>query len=332
MFFQLLPTEANVTVIVRGSAPHIQLHGLIQQLLAAKLQGLPQGGALIQGIGKVFTGDGNSARGFADSHLAGGDTVHCQGSLVSAIGIGKRHFVKAQELAGGLQRPIVLQGIGQLQEALAHFGNGYRKRQRAVAVGRNAGRFGATLGNGNAVAGDFPGKVYIILKVGEVHIVMECQFTGFLIIGNHTGRTVDIAVFQYAGVGRPVGIYQAVHAEIAVVGLFAVVAAVPVHGLAVFGDTLVDGMVTPLPHKSAAVTVVRLEILEVVLQVAGAVTHGVAVFAENVGPVQNMVVLHALQEILIHLGQTGIHPAIQIQIAEVVVLPVSEVPCAFVVG
>ena len=51
---------------------------------------------------------------------------------------------------------------------------------------------------------------------------------------------------------RPVGKHKAVQAEIPVVLKLAVVAAVPVHGFPVRRCSLIDGMVAPLPDKTAA--------------------------------------------------------------------------------
>ena len=84
-------------------------------------------------------------------------------------------------------------------------------------------------------------------------------------------------------VGPAVGVYQAVHAEIAVMGILAVVSSIVVHLLALYGAPLVDGVVAPLPDHSAAGAVIGLEYLEIVLQVPRAVTHGVAVFALEEG-------------------------------------------------
>ena len=73
--------------------------------------------------------------------------------------------------------------------------------------------------------------------------------------------------------GRSVGIDQSIKAEVAVVLQFAVVAAIPVHCLTVVGQTFVDGMIAPLPDKTAAESGVLLSQVKIFLEIAGTVAH-----------------------------------------------------------
>jgi hypothetical protein len=79
-------------------------------------------------------------------------------------------------------------------------------------------------------------------------------------------------------------------------GVFAVVTAVPVHGLAVGGNALVNGVVTPFPNKAAAMGGMTLEELEIILQISGTVTHSVTILTKDEGLVQTFVdpLLHLL--------------------------------------
>ena len=92
---------------------------------------------------------------------------------------------------------------------------------------------------------------------------------------------MDILEFQKPGVRRSVGIDESVQTEIVVVLKLAVVSAVPVHGLSVFGDSLVDSVIAPFPDISAAKTRVFLSQVPVFLKVSGAVAHGMTVFDQK---------------------------------------------------
>ena len=189
--------------------------------------------------------------------------------------------------------------------------------------GRNSQFAGTDEGavTGNLIAGG-----QIIGQVQIVHVILQNDFAGFLIIGNDTGGPLDIFEFLQSVVGGTVGIDQAVHTEVSIVGVFSVVTAVPVHCLAVGSDALVDGMVTPLPHEAAANLVFPVDDLEVILQVSGAVAHGVAVFAHNVrlGGV--------IVQIFLDLSDGGVHSAEQVHIGEVVFSLVAVVPGGFIMG
>ncbi len=93
------------------------------------------------------------------------------------------------------------------------------------------------------------------------------------------------------------------------------VAAVGVHFLSGNGSARLDGMVAPLPDKAPADAVVLLNQLKVILQVAGAVAHGVTVLTHHIG--KGAVLL----KILMDFRQSRVHPAVHIQIAEIAVRP-----------
>ena len=92
---------------------------------------------------------------------------------------------------------------------------------------------------------------------------------------------MDILEFQKPGVRRSVGIDESVQTEIVVVLKLAVVSAIPVHGFAVFGDSLVDSVIAPFPDISAAKTRVFLSQVPVFLKVSGTVAHGMTVFDQK---------------------------------------------------
>ena len=155
---------------------------------------------------------------------------------------------------------------------------------------------------------------------------MQAYLTALLVKIANSCRAVDVLVLYQAGVGASVRINQTVNTEVAVVGVFAVVAAVEVLGLAVFRLACVNGVVTEFPHKTAAHLVICLDELPVVFQISGAVAHGVGIFAHQKGLVGLGVniVLQALYR--------GIHVAVQVYVAEVVLALAAAVLGAFVVG
>ena len=101
----------------------------------------------------------------------------------------------------------------------------------------------------------------------------------------------------------PVGITQTVHAEVAVIMTLSEITAVSVFDPAVLSLANGYAVVAPLPYKAAHKTVIGIKYIPVILQVTGAVTHAVAVFAEKEGPLLLFIFkefLHALRR-SIHL-------------------------------
>ena len=144
-------------------------------------------------------------------------------------------------------------------------------------------------------------------QIQEIQIIPYGQHAFRRIVGC-TERTVDILEFQQTCVGRSVGIDESVQTEIVVVLKFAVISAVPVHGLAVFGDALVDSMVAPFPDISAAQARVFLCQIPVFLKVSGAVAHGVTVFD------QKERLLGILGKIVGDIRERRIHSSVEIDI------------------
>ena len=84
---------------------------------------------------------------------------------------------------------------------------------------------------------------------------------------------MDVFVFQKACMRRPVGIYQAVEAEVAVMLQFSVIASVPVHGFSILSHPLENGVITPFPDKTAAQGRILLCQVKIFLKVTGTVAH-----------------------------------------------------------
>ena len=80
-----------------------------------------------------------------------------------------------------------------------------------------------------------------------------------------------------------VGVHKAVHAEVAVVRIFAKVAAVAENIAVVGRRAAVNGVVAPFPNKAAHKAVILHDQLLVLFRISGAVTHRVDVLAKHQG-------------------------------------------------
>ena len=177
-----------------------------------------------------------------------------------------------------------------------------------------------------SITSDLIAHSEVISDVSKIHIVVQSQNTICLIIAGDPDRTVYILELKKSCVWPAVRINQTVHTEVAIVDGLATVTAVGVHSLAICRFAHIDGVVTPLPHKSSAGGLVAVEELEVVLQISGTVAHGMAVFAQDVRLVAVTIYIFS------HLGYGWIHSAVEIQIAVVVFSLTVRILCAFVVG
>ena len=164
--------------------------------------------------------------------------------------------------------------------------------------------------------------------VGALERLLVAQQHGVLfgVVGDGAQGADYVLVLLQAGMGRAVGVDEAVHAEVAVVGLLTEVAAVVVDVLAGDGLAHVDGVVAPLPDEAAAEVVVLVDELLIVLGVSGAVAHRVDVFAEDQGllivlvlavfPAQRGVQIHAAVQVDhggVHVPAAGVDGAFVVQ-------------------
>ena len=155
-----------------------------------------------------------------------------------------------------------------------------------------------------------PGCADFFGGICKVHVVFHSEDLPSGVVRG-AQRSVNVFVLQKTCVRRPVRIDQSVQAEIPVVLQLAVISAVPVHGLPVFGRSLVDRVVAPLPDKAAAERRVMLCKIQIFLEIAGTVTHGMAVFHQQKRFVRLIV------QIVRHLIESGIHAAEEIDIGDI---------------
>ena len=88
---------------------------------------------------------------------------------------------------------------------------------------------------------------------------------------------------QQAGGGAAVGQYQAIHTEVAVVAAFPEIPAIQVAGGPIRRHPFLHGVITPFPYKPAGKVGVSLQRVPVIPDIAGAVPHGMAEFAQHQG-------------------------------------------------
>ena len=149
-------------------------------------------------------------------------------------------------------------------------------------MGRDGQGAQGVAGDLHPVAGQGPGGL-ITAEVEKIHAVGDGEDAPLEILRLHPRRLISGLDLAQAGLDPAVGCDQPVDAEVAVVELFARVAAVEETGLAVLRLVGADGVVAPLPDEAAHEVVVGVDEVPVILQVAGAVAHSVAVFAQQEG-------------------------------------------------
>ena len=204
---------------------------------------------------------------------------------------------------------------GQRQGAFA-----VRRQGETVRIGDKAGV------DDLAITAYLKAQCGILGQIDEVHIVVQCEHAGFPVILHNAHRAIDILEFQQPGVRAAVRVDQTVHAEVTVVRPFVMVTAVVVDAAAVECLSFINAVVAPLPQEAADQTVMALDELEVILQIAGAVAHTMAVLAHDIGLVRVVV------QIFLNAFERGVHIAEHINVREIVFAGLAAVLGALVVG
>ena len=108
--------------------------------------------------------------------------------------------------------------------------------------------------------------------------------------------------------GSPVREHQAVHAEVSVMRILSCISAVMVHLPSILRFPFIGGVVAPLPDKAAAEAIVFVDLLHIILNVSGAVSHGVHELT-----LDKRFFLAGCGKIFINLPGRSIHMAFHIQ-------------------
>ncbi len=222
------------------------------------------------------------------------------------------------------QRHFFFQAVFQFQVNLPHRRDLQLQLCLPVPVGRGRNIWQLPLLHCPAVLGHFIKYFHIVLQVVKVHVIVEYQFPAALLIGYCPCRAVDIFIFQQPGMGCTVRVYQPIHAEVAVMDCFPMVAAVQVHRFPIPCLPMCNCMVAPFPDKAPAHPVVALDHLEIILKIPWPVSHAVAVFHQQEG------LAPVFFQIFRNLRQRRVHPAVQVQIPIPVSYAVIAVSGAFI--
>ena len=318
-----LPLHADVPVVVRGCTPDVHFHGLLQQVEILIVQHLEAGAILIIHIVEVLAVEVDEAVVLLHAHIQHAFLAHGRLEALAA------ELLKAQMVSGGHQRRVKALGQrkqhGEIALQILRIFDLNFPLGMGCDVQHLLGH--AALIDALAVLAHGVGNAQELAQVGEVQHVVDHEASGSEILLADARGADDVLVLQQTRVGPAIGIDQTVHAEVAVVGELAEIAAVEVLLAAILGAAHVDGVVAPLPDEAAAVAIMALEAAEVVLQISGAVAHGVGILAQHIG-LADLAVL----KVLVDLLDGRIHAAVGIQIVAVDLLALGREGGALIVG
>ena len=324
-----LPFQAHVAVIVGGRPPDVELDRALQELAALRGQGHGQAGARVDGAPELVAVDLDPGPLTLDRQagLTDGAVGERRDPAVASVGVAQGDLVEAQDVPGGQQRVGAREPVGDQQVAAPRGRDVRLAAQHDARVRRDGFEEVEVLAvHDDAVAAHLVGDAQVLGQVGVVEVVVDGEQALVLVVLDDAGGTLDILELGQAGVGDAVGRDEPVDAEVAVVDGLVVVAAVELDRPAVVAGPGGDRVVAPLPHEAAAHALVGPDDLPVVLEVAGAVAHGVAVLHEDEGLVRVGV------QVVADLLDGRVHAAVQIDAGVVVAALGVAVVGALVVG
>ena len=120
--------------------------------------------------------------------------------------------------------------------------------------------------------------------------------------------------------------YQSINTEVSIMELLTIISSIQ---KAFFSPNC---MVTPLPYKAAAHPVIAVNPLKIVLQIAGAISHGMAVFAHHKGKILRKNAPLRFFKILPNFLKLRIHTAVNIHMTEIILLHIRYIACALIMA
>ena len=221
---------------------------------------------------------------------------------------GQRQLAEDDFMAGGRPKRLRVQHEFHVEEVfrLRH-GDGrqfVRNRDGCLLAGGDGGQGDGAALDGQAVFRDRP-QAAEMGKVDEIIVVFDDDFAFLQIARRDTNRSDNLLVFNESGRWRAVGEDKTVRHEIAVVRIFAEVAAVCEEFVAIF-VLRTEAVIAPFPDETALHEAVGHEELHVVFQSAWAVAHGMSIFAEDGG------LVGMLFGAFLPIFERGIHHAVDI--------------------
>ena len=184
------------------------------------------------------------------------------------------------------------------QQGLPHCGLANHQRQLdGLAGGNRTGH--ERLAAHNVAVHQGLGRQADILEGGKPTLVGDGQLACLGVI-SHANRADDLAILSEARTRLLPGEHHAIDAEVAVVGVIAVVATIHIVGNAVLGHSS-QTVVAPFPDKLALDAIPAIEDLLILGQASGAVAHGVTVLAVDARLGEWMLTK------VVHLRHAGVH-------------------------
>ena len=117
-----------------------------------------------------------------------------------------------------------------------------------------------------------------------------------------------------------VWIYKSIHTEVSIVRILTKVTAITIHCLAIFSNTLVNCVITPLPYKSAAEAVIFHDLLIIVFDISRAVTHCV-----NKLTLDKWLLWAFLSKVAVNFLSSSIHAAVKVK--HTLIEAIGVIPC-----
>ena len=178
------------------------------------------------------------------------------------------------------------------------------------------------LSDDTKIHAQLPCNFHHVHHIGKVHGV--CQIHTPIFIGCPDG-TRHIFVLQQTGMGSAVRIDQSVHAEIPLHRELAEITPVVEFFLPLGGHAHVYTVVAPLPDKRTHEAVITVHQVKIILQVSGAVSHGMTEFT------QNKRFFLTMPAVLLRFRHRHIHAAVYIDIRQIIGVVRGLINTAFVV-
>ena len=325
------PGILDIAVIVCRRTPDVQLHRAVEQILVGIAHFLEQAGELIIGIAELIRRYSQEMIILFPSERSRSLRVlhHRFCFLVLIVFRLHRNFFKTklELLRHQLCRMFLIPG--NLQRAFSLL--------RHCDFQRNC-RFASSPKIQHCLIRDLTALRHltvhkhliaehgVVLQVYEIHIVFDAQCTVLGIKFCHTHRAMYIFKLHQSRMRGAVRINESIHAEISIMRVLVVVAAVCVHFPALDRFSHINCMVAPLPDEAAAHLLLAVNQLEVVLEISRSVSHRMAVFAHDIRLVP------VLDELFFDLLQRRIHAAVKINVAVIILLRIVHIPRRLVVG
>ena len=315
------PFAADISVVVRGSTPDIPFHGLFHKGNLIARQRFEGSGQAVPHIAEGITLDDVTALRFPNIQILSGACG--EGGLF----LPENELIKAEQIAFLPEIILFFETIVQVQAAHTGRGNRIRNPDFRFRMRSQIRRVDGAALHGNAILCDLIFDRHRIHQIGEVKIIVQSKDAVGCILQERTSGTGHIFPFQQTGMRRAIRINKTVHTEIAVMREFAKISAIAIFGLTVRCASHPDSMIAPFPHKAARKFVIAVESLEIILDIPGAVAHGMNKFALDKGLFQRVI-----RAIMLYIFNRSIHTAVHVDAAQIVLIALHLIDAALVMN